>query len=302
MRASRTSSCSNVEAERNELSKWKESMLQVESEWDIQELALRLGGIPGRSARVEVHRCAMEILIAIQTEALDQVIRAVGKESLSVPGGTVPLATAVKTLKEERDKLAEERKVVIESKGFIVAGPSDDLSEVGKLINERHALATERDLLRESLERANAGLREAIKRDIDSDSIAGSCQCLAKTNEAKHHAPGCKYRLIVERDEARQNLNDKSIVDFVTSDASRFAKSLGLAWPESDEERLEYGEPRWIYEVRIDLGFDEFKKGYLECEKALKSELEGKPKARLSLRIGGGERISFGYSLLISPK
>lgn len=62
MRASRTSSCSNVEAERNELSKWKESMLQVESEWDIQELALRLGGIPGRSARVEVHRCAMEIL------------------------------------------------------------------------------------------------------------------------------------------------------------------------------------------------------------------------------------------------
>ena len=38
---------------------------------------------------------------------------------------------------------------------------------------------------------------------IDSDSIVASCDCLTKTNEVKYHKPGCKYRLIFERDEAR---------------------------------------------------------------------------------------------------
>jgi len=37
----------------------------------------------------------------------------------------------------------------------------------------------------------------------DDDSLIGSCNCLTKTPEVKYHKKGCKYRLIVERNEAR---------------------------------------------------------------------------------------------------
>jgi len=43
-----------------------------------------------------------------------------------------------------------------------------------------------------------------MSNQIDSDSIVGSCNCMTKTNKATHHAKGCKYRLITERDEVRQ--------------------------------------------------------------------------------------------------
>ena len=41
-------------------------------------------------------------------------------------------------------------------------------------------------------------------RGIHSDSLVGSCDCNVKTPETKHHKPGCKYRLISERDELRE--------------------------------------------------------------------------------------------------
>jgi len=43
---------------------------------------------------------------------------------------------------------------------------------------------------------------------LDSDSIVASCDCLTKTNEVKYHKPGCKYRLICERDDARSVANE----------------------------------------------------------------------------------------------
>lgn len=39
---------------------------------------------------------------------------------------------------------------------------------------------------------------------LESDSVIGSCECLCKTPDAKHHKLGCKYRLITELNEARQ--------------------------------------------------------------------------------------------------
>lgn len=39
--------------------------------------------------------------------------------------------------------------------------------------------------------------------DLDDDSIIASCDCLTKTPAIEHHKKGCKYRLIVERDNAR---------------------------------------------------------------------------------------------------
>ena len=67
-----------------------------------------------------------------------------------------------------------------------------------------------------SLERERDEAREQIqmmlKHDasrLESDSIVGSCDCLTKTPEVKYHKPGCKYRLISERDEARDWQNVK---------------------------------------------------------------------------------------------
>jgi hypothetical protein len=45
-----------------------------------------------------------------------------------------------------------------------------------------------------------------LMRDIESDSIVASCECMTKTNEVRLHKPGCKYRLISERDDARAEL------------------------------------------------------------------------------------------------
>lgn len=50
--------------------------------------------------------------------------------------------------------------------------------------------------------------REAAVRygadSLESDSIENSCNCLERTPEAHLHKPGCKYRLISERDAARR--------------------------------------------------------------------------------------------------
>lgn len=51
--------------------------------------------------------------------------------------------------------------------------------------------------------------RDQHKWQLESDSIVASCGCLTKTNEARFHAPGCKYRLICERDEVRALVRQK---------------------------------------------------------------------------------------------
>jgi hypothetical protein len=60
-------------------------------------------------------------------------------------------------------------------------------------------------------------LADAELNSLESDSIVASCNCQTKTNEVAHHKPGCKYRLICERDAAlareaalRAQLTDES--------------------------------------------------------------------------------------------
>lgn len=56
---------------------------------------------------------------------------------------------------------------------------------------------------------AREQIQMMLKHDatrLESDSIVGSCDCDTKTPEVKYHKPGCKYRLISERDEAREEL------------------------------------------------------------------------------------------------
>lgn len=59
-------------------------------------------------------------------------------------------------------------------------------------------LERERDEAMLLLQRIN----DRMATDLNSDSEVASCYCNTKTPEIKHHKPGCKYRLIVERDEA----------------------------------------------------------------------------------------------------
>ena len=63
-----------------------------------------------------------------------------------------------------------------------------------------HAVTKERDELKRALDRR-------VERDaesVQSDSIVASCNCMTKTPDAKHHAKGCKYRLICERDDEKR--------------------------------------------------------------------------------------------------
>lgn len=80
---------------------------------------------------------------------------------------------------------------------------------------EQHLLAAQssNQQLTEDLERERQGsdnikaqvdgLRESQDRALDSDSIVASCNCQTKTPEVEHHAIGCKYRLLSERDVLR---------------------------------------------------------------------------------------------------
>ena len=50
-------------------------------------------------------------------------------------------------------------------------------------------------------------IREHDKAKVESDSIVASCDCNVKTNDPQLHAKGCKYRLICERDTAREKID-----------------------------------------------------------------------------------------------
>jgi hypothetical protein len=78
--------------------------------------------------------------------------------------------------------------------------------EANKRADSKHALWMME--LRKVAE-LEAQVRAMLKNEaskLESDSIVASCNCDTKTPEIQHHKPGCKYRLIVERDEAREKI------------------------------------------------------------------------------------------------
>jgi hypothetical protein len=60
------------------------------------------------------------------------------------------------------------------------------------------------DLTQEEREALLTQAALSVTRGLESDSIVAACNCLTKTPEVEHHKPGCKYRLIMERDMARE--------------------------------------------------------------------------------------------------
>ena len=61
---------------------------------------------------------------------------------------------------------------------------------------------------------ASLSIKDAMwKREaaaLDSDSPVAACNCLTMSPALEYHKRGCKYRLILERDEARKLLADES--------------------------------------------------------------------------------------------
>lgn len=84
-----------------------------------------------------------------------------------------------------------------------------------------HAVANERDELKRILDQRI----ENDAQSVQSDSIVASCNCLTKTPDAKHHAKGCKYRLICERDEAISNC-EKLIHAFLEGSDSEHGNAI----------------------------------------------------------------------------
>jgi len=70
--------------------------------------------------------------------------------------------------------------------------------------------AKERDDARERIELL-LQVREHDMAKVESDSIVASCDCNVKTNDPQHHAKGCKYRLICERDDALEALSGRTV-------------------------------------------------------------------------------------------
>jgi len=58
--------------------------------------------------------------------------------------------------------------------------------------------------------------KEQLKRDLASDSVVASCNCLTRSPDIQYHAVGCKYRLTSERDELKRD-NDacEGVISFL---------------------------------------------------------------------------------------
>jgi hypothetical protein len=116
-------------------------------------------------------------------------------------------------LERERDELArwKREQMLVESQWDAQAVAKELGMPSGADIRKNilptiQKLKRERDELRQRVELL-LQIRERDKAKVDSDSIAGSCDCNVKTNDPQHHAKGCKYRLICERDTSREKID-----------------------------------------------------------------------------------------------
>lgn len=72
--------------------------------------------------------------------------------------------------------------------------------DLAKLWEHARSLELELALLKAKRE---ASVRYGAE-SLESDAIENSCNCLEKTSEPQLHKPGCKYRLIWERNMERE--------------------------------------------------------------------------------------------------
>lgn len=78
---------------------------------------------------------------------------------------------------------------------------------------------------------------EIHAQKLESDSIVASCNCMTKSPDIQYHKPGCKYRLISERDAAREQVRQlrEALEEWLTNDekAEQALQEMGVpAGPE----------------------------------------------------------------------
>lgn len=86
------------------------------------------------------------------------------------------------------------------------------VDENEKLRTELAQLREERDILSRELDDLRTWSREMRKQELsrlESDSPVAACNCLTKSPDIQYHKPGCKYRLIAERDQLRETVREQ---------------------------------------------------------------------------------------------
>jgi len=89
-------------------------------------------------------------------------------------------------------------------------------------------------------------LRAALLRECESDSVVASCNCHAKSPEIQYHKPGCKYRIIVERNNALTRIAELEVdgrrLDWLEAYpfATQHFQHFGLT-------RFHAGINKWVY-------------------------------------------------------
>lgn len=113
----------------------------------------------------------------------------------------------------------------------------------GKMYRAEPPLELQLAKCRKELAATRERLDPLRNRDLESDSIVASCSCMTKTNEAHYHKPGCKYRLITERDEAREeSAKFKAAYEESLGYQNTFAKDLELLYCRLGFKRELYGD------------------------------------------------------------
>lgn len=126
---------------------------------------------------------------------IDSVMQARGNDEWEL--GQIAARRLVTRLKE-RAEAAEQTIADLRGENARLTEQSQSFcNQVAEIRNDLTAAREQMDLCRKHEEEC-----------LESDSVVASCNCPTKTDEVRFHKPGCKYRLIMERDESRESLRE----------------------------------------------------------------------------------------------
>lgn len=125
--------------------------------------------------------------------------------------------------------------------GGHVSGMAGKKDPYGEWVESDFARQLERELAETRAN--NLRFHERLEAQLEDDSIVASCNCLTKTPDVRYHKPGCKYRLISERDDARQQLDkEKERADFAWQNTHEIDKVRMKAEADRDALRTRVAE------------------------------------------------------------
>jgi len=139
------------------------------------------------------------------------------------------MVVVISQLERERDDAEASRKVNAD----LLTRALLERDEARERANSKHGLwMMELHKVTELEAQVQAMLKNDVSK-LESDSFVGSCTCLTKTPDIQYHKPGCKYRLICERDEARAALSGRTVSCSQCNEAAKQIESMREAIKEA---------------------------------------------------------------------